>query len=629
MKALVFYSATGQGFKSPADAIVRELEKRGVEAESIDFFDAIGMRISDWLIKNGWNLCLRQPWIFRIAYPATDSLLIAAIFAIPMPSFKKKMAEYMATRQVDFIVSTHYASTWFLARYEPVAAERLPFFGYNSDVLLSHRAYIQKNARAYFISTEQGKRLMVAQGMREEAVRITGFPIDPKYKKTYPSIAKMREELGLADVFTLLLSFGGEGVGDIQLVELIAERGAEIQVIAVCGRNEAITVKLMALKNRYPKLRLTVLGFTTRLQDYLFACDISAGKAGLNTVFESIFLKRPFLVLRAMANELHCARFVVERGYGLHPKNVLEALAFIEGARRGSQEFKRMRQALETPPCNYEIGDMIETMKDITNETTKERVRAAKYLLFDLAGTLCDIPIGDKWERVNHEGISKVLDLSGYTESFGEPAREKLAGRFVAEKHVFRKEAKTSLREYEIRGQILGFFDALAAEGGPVGAFFAKADRGAAILERFEAAFVQPELDITVPFPEAPAILAVLAEKKPLYLLSNNVSRGLVESILEKCGIASYFTAIIVSSEIGYRKPHESFASNVLEFLHAKPSECVMIGDRLSQDIKMAVDFGMCSIHAAMVEHEDNVGAEHIRADLTIHALSELPSLLL
>lgn len=84
-----------------------------------------------------------------------------------------------------------------------------------------------------------------------------------------------------------------------------------------------------------------------------------------------------------------------------------------------------------------------------------------------------------------------------------------------------RKEAKKSLREYEIRGQLTSFFDALAAES------------------------------------------------------------GLVESIVEKCGIGAYFRGIFVSSDIGYRKPHERFARSVLETLNAEGRDCVMIGDRL------------------------------------------------
>jgi processive 1,2-diacylglycerol beta-glucosyltransferase len=629
MTSIVFYSATGQGFKSPADAIVREFEAQGVAAKAVDFYAELGLGGLDYAVKGLWKFCLRHPWIFRIVYGATDSPLVGPLgFWWQLPAMRRRLDAYLADAKPDCVVSTHYISTWFLGRSRAVVSGRLPFFGYNSDVLLSHHAYIQKRAAAYFVSTELGRDRMAAQGMPPEKLRLTGFPIDPKYKRGFGSVAEERAKLGLADAFTVLFTFGGEGIGDIRLLERLVRDRAPLQAVAVCGRNDALRLKLEALAAAHPEFNLKVLGFCTNLQDYLYAADISAGKAGLNTVFEAIYLRRPFLVLMAMSNEQRCADFVVERGYGWQPRTPAAAAALIEGALAGSAEYRAALAAVAAPPCGFGIDDMIRTVKEMTMANKTERLRAAPYLLFDLAGTLCDIPIGDSWEKVNRDGILNVLAAVGFAASAGEAAAGALADAFVAEKKVLRKEAKTSLREYEIRGQLAAFFDAQAAAG-PHAAFFKAVDRSDAAMARLDAAFVKPELDITLPFPEAAPLLDRFKGKKRLFLLSNNVSRVLVEGILAKCGLEDYFEKVYVSSDIGYRKPHRAFAEAVLKDLGADPADCVMIGDRLSQDIKMARDFGLLSVHVALVEHEDNLGVTGIEGDAKIETLAALADILL
>jgi putative hydrolase of the HAD superfamily len=158
-------------------------------------------------------------------------------------------------------------------------------------------------------------------------------------------------------------------------------------------------------------------------------------------------------------------------------------------------------------------------------------------------------------------------------------------------------------------------------------AWLSKRNLSATDWQDIEFQFIKPELDITLPLEGAPELLASLKGRYPLYLLSNNVSRVLVEKIVEKTGLSGFFDEIIVSSEVGFRKPHEQFLRATERVTGHSAGECVMIGDRLTQDIEMANQFGMLSIHVALVDHEDNAGAEHISATIKIHALEEIRTL--
>ncbi|MCX7024398.1 MAG: hypothetical protein NT080_07245 [Spirochaetes bacterium] len=382
MKGLIVYVSTGNGFKSPAVAVSKELEARGHVAPCLDFFREIGSDFWHDVLTRSWIVMLDKPFLFRLIFPVTNSLLALPIKLLLRLTTRRKVFAYLDRVKPDFIFSTHFGTTAALdglvKAYERHSGRPLPFFAYNSDVILSHVAYVAKNTTRYFVSTDRGIRAMTAQGMDPALLTKSEFPLDPKYIKTFRSIREERETLGLKDMFTVLVSMGGEGVGDLSFLEAIAASGAPVQLVVICGRNKALLARLEAMKAARPDFELAPRGFMTNMQDYLYACDISAGKAGLNTVFESIAMKRPFLVLMAMANEIHAARFVEEEGYGFWAKNVRAAADFTVRAASDPSVLAPTRSRLETPPCAFGTAGIADSVEAALAEVhPAETARAA------------------------------------------------------------------------------------------------------------------------------------------------------------------------------------------------------------------------------------------------------------
>ena len=67
------------------------------------------------------------------------------------------------------------------------------------------------------------------------------------------------------------------------------------------------------------------------------------------------------------------------------------------------------------------------------------------------------------------------------------------------------------------------------------------------------------------------------------------------DGILEATGIKSYFLVVVVSGEIGIRKPDPRIFLEAAKRLNVSPEECVMIGDSL-RDIKGSKNAGMKSV---------------------------------
>lgn len=65
---------------------------------------------------------------------------------------------------------------------------------------------------------------------------------------------------------------------------------------------------------------------------------------------------------------------------------------------------------------------------------------------------------------------------------------------------------------------------------------------------------------------------------------------------LEITGLINFFDQIVISSEVGWRKPHPEIFRRVLELLAVQPSEVVFVGDNLIEDIKGALDAGMQAV---------------------------------
>jgi putative hydrolase of the HAD superfamily len=86
--------------------------------------------------------------------------------------------------------------------------------------------------------------------------------------------------------------------------------------------------------------------------------------------------------------------------------------------------------------------------------------------------------------------------------------------------------------------------------------------------------------------PEAPAMLRALAAKGyRLAVISNIISRRLVQVKLAEYGIARYFAPILTSSNFGWRKPNERIFLECARLLGLPPAGCAYVGDTISRDV--------------------------------------------
>ena len=253
-----------------------------------------------------------------------------------------------------------------------------------------------------------------------------------------------------------------------------------------------------------------------------------------------------------------------------------------------------------------------------------------KHLLFDLHGTLCDVPIhSGNWWDINKRGIEKVFKRLNLHKRVTAEEFEVLLENFVQEKARLRKVAKQTLQEFDVKKQITDYFEKIKKSNPRIREDLEIMGLSEDLLVELDYIFMSTEFEICSLFEGAKKIVEDLSKKYTLYLLCNNASGALVEKTIDDFGLKKYFKDVFISSEIGFRKPHNNFATEFFKKTGIKKEDCVMIGDRLNQDIHIANKLGIPSIHVALVEHEDNAGVSDIKYDYQIKKLDELRTLLL
>lgn len=85
----------------------------------------------------------------------------------------------------------------------------------------------------------------------------------------------------------------------------------------------------------------------------------------------------------------------------------------------------------------------------------------------------------------------------------------------------------------------------------------------------------------------------ILRDKYRLALISNFDHAPTAYSILDRFGIKDFFERILISIEVGWRKPQAHIFLNALNLLKTKPDEAIFVGDNLEADVVGSKNVGM------------------------------------
>ncbi len=113
-------------------------------------------------------------------------------------------------------------------------------------------------------------------------------------------------------------------------------------------------------------------------------------------------------------------------------------------------------------------------------------------------------------------------------------------------------------------------------------------------------------------------------------LVTNASDSDDVQVLVDKAGIRGYMDVIVISADIGLRKPHPRIFETALKSWNAQPGQAVMVGDLLPADILGANEMGIASVWITRraSKHANQPFLDTVFPDATIASLGELPGVL-
>jgi processive 1,2-diacylglycerol beta-glucosyltransferase len=173
----------------------------------------------------------------------------------------------------------------------------IPSFSYASDVFFSPTSGLTNKLRKFYISTPEGRQDVLAKGLVPEKIEVNSFPLQTGcLLASRLSKPQAREKLSLQNKFTVLINLGGEGIGTTRLIKKLDRLKLDMQIVVLGGLDEKSRKDFENVAAQLSSVKLTIAGFVSNVYDYVLASDVVAGKAGINTMVEATYFKRPFLI---------------------------------------------------------------------------------------------------------------------------------------------------------------------------------------------------------------------------------------------------------------------------------------------------------------------------------------------
>lgn len=298
---LIVSSAFGDGHAKAAQALEQSFKARGIDqvyivdlfAEVHPFLNAVSRTF--YLKSTAY-----APGLYGILYDMTSRMKPEQPLGRFLHSMGKRKAEEILQRLgPDVIIHTFpYLAASQLTVETGI---QVPTFTVLTDYVL-HGRWIHPSTSKYFAPTESVKEALLASGVPEQAVTVSGIPIREAFQATANRNELLRKH-GLNESRRyILLAAGAYGVmGNVQRMIRTILAHSEFDVIVLCGNNQKLRLNLE--RRHQWNSRVHIQGYTDQIHELMSLSSGLLTKAGAITLTEAFSQSLPVIVYRPLPGQ--------------------------------------------------------------------------------------------------------------------------------------------------------------------------------------------------------------------------------------------------------------------------------------------------------------------------------------
>jgi len=369
-KLLILSASVGGGHNSASQALVDAAAEIRPDAQVkwVDTLDICGKLMKKVYQQSYVEAVNLAPSVWGAFYKHLDRASVGGKttkLADMLDSLNaKKILDYVNSENPDHILCTHFVASNSLLSHFTRKKLKVPVSVVVTDYHV-HLFWLHKAVDTYFVASEECAWLINKRGRRIKPKRVivTGIPIKPVFSKKH-NRKKLRARLKLREgVPSVLIMCGGFGFGDVnESMKAVLGVQKELDIILITGNNKKLFNKLKAVKPDRGK-RLTVLGFTKNVHEYMTACDFVISKSGGLTTSEALACGLPIVAFPIIpGQEEHNADYLVQIGAGIKPKHAGSLQFQVKRLAESPDELASMKKAAISAAKPRAAYDIIESL---------------------------------------------------------------------------------------------------------------------------------------------------------------------------------------------------------------------------------------------------------------------------
>jgi len=295
MKILMLGAATGNGHISAMDSIYSYLSDEFDEIQLFpDFFE--NLMPSNRIISDFYNTLLAVSIDMSIIFTNLLVLEKPERFEETYSLWAEALKNFFSMHTCDLIVSTSSLINKYIIRYIENNKLSVKFYIVVTDPFDPlYPGFTSNGADGYFCANETVKKILLNDGIIEEKICVSGYPIHKKFDKAVDDTLLqniLNRDLN-SQYPTILINCGAQGAMHfVSIIKNVYEQyKSKANIIVLCGRNKSL---YNVCQKNYPEI--VTLSFIADIQVILNMSDVCITKAGGNTFYECLYMNCPVLI---------------------------------------------------------------------------------------------------------------------------------------------------------------------------------------------------------------------------------------------------------------------------------------------------------------------------------------------